>query len=63
MITQEYTYVYATVSVSDGALDTLVLQHFNSESMHLILDEAATRHPKNRIAMILDGAGWFKSSA
>ncbi len=33
MVTQEYTYAYAAVSVSDGQLDTLVLPHVNGECM------------------------------
>lgn len=31
MVTQEYTYAYAAVSVDDGTLDTLILPHVNSE--------------------------------
>lgn len=62
MVTQQYAYAYAAVSVSDGVLDTLILPQVNSECMQLFLDEVATRHPKDRIAMILDGAGWHKSS-
>jgi hypothetical protein len=48
--------------VSDGVLDTLILPHVNSDFMQLFLDEVATRRPKDRIAMILDGAGWHRSS-
>jgi hypothetical protein len=48
--------------VSDGVLDTLILPHVNSECMQLFLDEVAARRPKDRIVMILDGAGWCQSS-
>jgi hypothetical protein len=58
MLTQEYTYAYAAVSVLDGALDTLILPHVNGACMQLFLDEVATRHPCERIVMVLDGAGW-----
>lgn len=62
MVTQEYTYAYAAVAVRDGALDTLILPHVNSECMQIFLDEVSARHTEYRIVMILDGAGWHKSS-
>jgi transposase-like protein len=59
MVTQEYTYAYAAVSVTDGQLDTLILPHANGQRMQLFLDEVASRHhPEERIVMVLDGAGW-----
>ena len=63
MVTQEYTYAYAAVSVSDGMLDTLILPHVNSICMQVFLDEVSVRYPNERIVMIMDGAGWHKSSA
>jgi transposase len=63
MVTQEYTYAYAAVSVADGDLDTLLLPHVNGDCMQLFLDEVATRHPQDRIVMVLDGAGWHQSQA
>ena len=63
MVTQEYTYAYAAVSVTDGALDTLIMPHVNSVCMQIFLDEISSRHSEERIVMILDGAGWHKSSA
>jgi len=62
MVTQEYTYAYAAVSVDDGTLDTLILPHVNSECMQIFLDEVSKRHLGDRVVMILDGAGWHKSS-
>jgi hypothetical protein len=58
MVTQEYTYVYGAASVIDGGLDSLILPHVNGDCMQIFLDEVAFRHPKDRIIMILDGAGW-----
>jgi hypothetical protein len=58
MVTQEYTYVYGAVSIIDGGLDSLILPHVNGDCMQIFLDEVASRHPKDRIIMILDGAGW-----
>jgi len=63
MVTQEYTYVYGAVSVTDGQLDTLILPHVNGQCMQLFLDEVAQRHPDDRIVMVLDGAGWHQSGA
>ena len=63
MVTQEYTYAYAAVSVADGDLDTLILPHVNGDCMQLFLDEVAARHPQDRIVMVLDGAGWHQSQA
>lgn len=61
MVTQEYTYAYAAVSVADGGLDTLILPHVNGDCMQIFLDEVAARHPDDRIVMVLDGAGWHQS--
>ena len=61
MITHEYTYAYAAVSVADGQMDSLILPHVNSAGRQIFLDEVAKRHPENRIIMILDGAGWHKA--
>ena len=63
MVTQEYSYAYAAVSVSDGKMDSLVLPHVNTVCMQIFLDEVAERHPKDRIIMITDGAGWHNSGS
>jgi transposase-like protein len=62
MVSREYIYAYAAVSVADGALDTLILPHGNSHCMQLFLDEVAARHPDERLVMVLDGAGWHKAA-
>ncbi len=38
MITQQYVYAYAAVSVADGELDTLILPQVNSHCMQLFLE-------------------------
>jgi transposase len=63
MVSQEYVYAYAAVSVADGELDTLILPHINGACMQLFLHEVAARHPEDRVVMVLDGAGWHKPSA
>jgi len=62
MVSQEYVYAYAAVSVADGKLDSLILPHVNSACMQLFLDEVAARHPDERLVMVLDGAGWHRAS-
>ena len=61
MVTQQYTYAYAAVSVVDGVLDTLILPQVNGVCMQVFLDEVSSRHCEVRIVMILDGAGWHKT--
>ncbi|MEO6422312.1 MAG: transposase [Candidatus Nitrotoga sp.] len=61
MLTREYLYAYAAASVLDGVLDTLILPTANTECMQIFLDEVASRHPEDRIVMVLDGAGWHRS--
>lgn len=60
MVTQEYTYAYAAVSVRDGEMDSLILPHVNGQCMQIFIDEVAARHPDDRIVMVLDGAGWHQ---
>ena len=63
MVTQEYTYAYAAVSVADGKLDSLILPHVNTICMQIFLDEVASRYPDERIIMVVDGAGWHNSDS
>jgi len=63
MVTQEYTYAYGAVSVLDGELDSLILPHVNGDCMQIFLNEVASRHPEDRIIMILDGAGWHTAGS
>jgi transposase len=63
MVSQEYVYAYAAVSIPDGGLDTLILPHVNSDCMQIFLDKVAARHSDERLVMVLDGAGWHKASA
>ena len=62
MVTHEYVYAYAAVSVADGEIDTLILPHANTICFQLFLDEVASRYPDERLVMmLLDGAGWHKA--
>jgi transposase len=63
MVTQEYTYAYAAVSVADGQLDSLILPHVNTVCMQIFLNEVAERYPRERIVMVTDGAGWHNAES
>ena len=52
---------YAAVSVVTGELDTLILTQVNCHCMQLFLNEITSRHPNDRIILVLDGAGWHHS--
>jgi transposase len=62
MLTHEYTYAYAAVNIENGTLDTLVLPHVNTECMQIFLDEIAQRHCHEHLILVLDGAGWHRST-
>lgn len=62
MVTQPYTYAYGAASPQDGCFDSLLLPHVNSECMHIVLDEIASRYPTNNVVMVLDGARWHTST-
>lgn len=63
IVSRQYTYAYAAVSVDDGRLDTLVLPHVNAECMQLFVDELSRRHCSERVVLVLDGAGWHHQAA
>ena len=63
MVSQEYTYAYAAVSVTDGKMDSLILPYVNGDCMQIFLDEMAARYPSHRMIMVLDGAGWHRNKS
>lgn len=60
MVSQQYVYAYAAVSVADGVLDSLILPYVNGSCMQLFIDEVAARYPEDRVVMVMDGAGWHQ---
>ena len=62
MVCQQYTYAYGAVSIADGQWDSLILPKANTVCMQIFLDEIASRYPEDRIVMVLDGAGWHRST-
>ncbi len=63
MVSHEYTYAYATVSVMDGKMDSLILPYVNGDCMQIFLDEISVRYPDDRMIMVLDGAGWHRNKS
>lgn len=63
MCVREYTYAYAAVEASSGEVDSLILPHANAQCMEIFLNEVSTRHPHEKIVMILDGASWHTSTS
>lgn len=61
IVSRQYTYAYAAVSIGDGQLDSLMLPHVNSECMQVFVDEIARRHAAERVVLVMDGAGWHRS--
>lgn len=62
-VMQEYTYVYSAVSVLDGQMDSLILPRVNTACMQVFLDEVSSRYPSEHVIMVMDGAGWHKSTS
>ena len=62
MLSREYVYAYAAVSVSNGKLDTLILPTVNTACMQIFLEEVASRYPEESIVIVLDCAGWHRST-
>ena len=61
-LVREYVYAYAAVCPYEGWLDSLVLPAVNTDLMEIFLAEVAQRHPKDFLAMVIDGARWHTSS-
>ena len=63
VVSQEYTYAYGVVSLPNGQFESLVLPRCDTDCMQIFLDEISSRHPDDKILMVLDGAGWHKSKS
>ena len=62
MLICQYTYAYGAVSPVDGRFDSLVLPYVNGECMQLFITEVASRYPQENIIMVVDGAGWHRTT-
>jgi transposase len=54
-------YIYAAVEPSSGEVFSLMLPKVNTELMNLFLEKMAERYQGEKIALVMDGAGWHKS--
>ncbi len=63
LVSQEYTYAYGAVDIAEGRFESLVLPRCDTNCMQIFLDEISSRHPEEKIAMVMDGAGWHKSKS
>jgi transposase len=55
-------YVYGAVEPSSGELFSLTLPKVNTEAMNIFLREMSKCYKDDEIIIVLDGAGWHKSS-
>ena len=62
MLTHQSTYTYGAVCPQDGRFDSLILPHVTGDCMQLFLTEIGARYSEENIVMVLDGAGWHKTS-
>lgn len=54
-------YLYGSVDVSDGSNFSLILPWVNTECLNLYLLKLSEEYSNERVALIMDGAGWHKS--
>ena len=54
-------YLYSAVNINDGSNFSLILPNVDTEHMNVFLSELVKEHPYDKIALIMDGAGWHKS--
>ena len=63
LVSQENTYAYGAVNIVDGQFESLILPYCDTVCMQIFVEEIARRHPDEKIAMVVDGAGWHKSKS
>jgi len=54
-------YLYSAVNSSNGSNFNLILPKVDTEHMNVFLSELSKEYPYDKIALIMDGAGWHKS--
>lgn len=55
-------YLYTAASHYDGENCTLLLPKVNTECMNIFLEELSKQTQGSNILLVMDGAGWHKSS-
>lgn len=56
-------YLYSAVNSNDGSNFNLILPKVDTNHMNVFLSELSKEYPSDKIALIMDGAGWHKSKA
>ena len=56
-------YLYSGVDAKDGSNFSLILPKVDTDHMNIFLSELSKEYPADKIALIMDGAGWHKSKA
>lgn len=54
-------YLYSAVNSNDGSNFNLILPRVDTDNMNVFLSELSKEYPCDKIALIMDGAGWHKS--
>jgi hypothetical protein len=55
-------YLYSGVDAKDGSSFSLIMPSVNTETMNVFLAELSQEYSSDKLALIMDGAGWHKSS-
>lgn len=61
-IVRKFVYVYTAVCPSLGRITSLILPHSNTEMMNIFLDHVSKDFSDYFVIMILDQAGWHRST-
>jgi transposase len=54
-------YLYSAVELGTGEHFTLEISHVNTTCLNVFLQELSKNYPKEKILLVIDGAGWHKS--
>jgi transposase len=54
-------YLYSSVDAKDGSNFSLILPKVDTDHMNVFLSELSKEYSSDKIALIMDGAGWHKS--
>lgn len=55
-------YLYSSIDVKDGSDFSLIMPSVNTEGMNVFLAKLSQEYPSEKIALIMDGASWHKST-
>lgn len=61
-VVRESIYAYGAIGIKDGALVHQIRPKVNTEGMNDFVGLIAQRFAKDRVLLVMDGAGWHKSN-